>query len=337
MKFFHNQTQNIFKLVQSGQINILVLDGEEGGKIKSIANSFEDFCKSVHSDIEVLRFNMDELGDSRVIDVELSTQSMFASKKLVYFFNLKAGDFDSINNFNGKSEDACLGIFCFNESLKSKAKKLEDSPNIAIITCYSDTEQDLQTIALNQFKHNGYTCSGEALSFISASCKGNRMNMMMEIDKLMTYKIDEKSIELDDARQLISDGVEQNVFAQSDYLLIMKPEETIKILSRLEAANESFASLLPFVKRDALFLKNLLLSARNNEVSAEDELKKECQKNKFLFIKMPILKQQLNYWTLKKIDVFLKELQEVEISSRQHAKFTKELITNLFLKFCLYK
>jgi DNA polymerase III delta subunit len=52
---------------------------------------------------------------------------------------------------------------------------------------------------------------------------------------------------------------------------------------------------------------------------------------------MPALKQQLNYWTLKKINVFLKELQDTEVYTRQYSKAANELVLNLFLKFCLYK
>ncbi len=337
MKFFHNKVTSLTALIAEGKINIVVLDGDELGKIKMLAKQMEEFCTAKYQDIEVCRFNMEEVGDPRLIESELLTGSMFSQKKLLLCTGLKPSDFDAIYGFNNSAELNNIGIFCFSEGLKAKGKKLEDSPNIAIITCYPDTEQDLQSVAATFVKQKGYSIDDDALNFALANCKGNRANLMMELEKLTIYCIETKSIDLRSAMAIITDGVEQNVFAQSDALLCMQAEQIVKTFARLEAAAEPFASVLPFVKRDALFLQNLLSKANANQVSAEEELKRESQKNKFLFVKMPALKQQLNYWTLKKINVFLKELQDTEVYTRQYSKAANELVLNLFLKFCLYK
>ncbi len=337
MKFFHNKITSLTALIAEGKINIVVLDGDELGKIKMLAIQMEQFCATKYQDLEICRFNMEEVGDPRFIESELLTGSMFSQKKLLLCTGLKSSDFDAIYSFNNSPELNNIGIFCFSEGLKAKGKKLEDSPNIAIITCYPDTEQDLQSVATTFIKQQGYSINEDALDFVLANCKGNRANLMMELEKLTIYCIESKSIDLKSVMAIITDGVEQNVFAQSDTLLCMQADQIVKVFARLDAAAEPFASVLPFVKRDALFLQNLLSKASANQISAEEELKRESQKNKFLFVKMPALKQQFNYWTLKKINIFLKELQDTEVNSRQYPKVANELVLNLFLKFCLYK
>jgi DNA polymerase-3 subunit delta len=88
----------------------------------------------------------------------------------------------------------------------SLRKYFENSENIAAIQCYKDDGLILRNVIINHLNKNNYTYEDEVVSFLEYNMRGDRLLIISELDKLITYMSDNRHITLEDAQFLASDN-----------------------------------------------------------------------------------------------------------------------------------
>ena len=88
---------------------------------------------------------------------------------------------------------------------KSKLRNFfEKNKKTICIPCYLDSEKDLSLIAQLEFKKNNITISQEIINLLIEKSNSDRNNLRNEIEKIRSFSLNKKKIELEDIKSLIN-------------------------------------------------------------------------------------------------------------------------------------
>ena len=342
MKLTTNNVKKICDVLLSESLSVLVLSGssEEAGLMNHLANDIKKQILSVFDTKEISYetsiVNADEFNDESFILNEFNTESMFMDKRIVIVNNIKPQIAEQFYAFIKDKKSQNIIIMWTNGAIKKSVKKtaIEDSKEMIIVDCYSDSISTIKSFAKQIIQENEFTIDDYSLDVLIESCKGNRFNVKNELDKLMIYKIQDKKIIPQDVIELIFDSANDNVFEKCDEILMLEIKSIDSILGKI-ISNKGYsgliANLIPLLKNNLMFLRNILLNTKKNNSTIEDELKLELSRNKAFFLKIDIVRKQLKIWSLGKINNFLIRLAEVEVMARKNHKISNAIVEHSLL------
>lgn len=130
----------------------------------------------------------------------------------------------------------------------------EKAERAAALPCYADTEQALETIIRETLKAAGLSIAGDALSWLTDRLGGDRELSRRELEKLVLYMGDSKTVTEEDVLACIGDtaamGLDDLIYATGD-----GDQATVqRVFARLTNEGTSSVSILTAVSRHVLRL-----------------------------------------------------------------------------------
>ena len=196
--------KNKFNLLKN---NFYLLYGENLGLKKDIKNYVIGEIKKEYKSLEIISLYENEiLANEDTFFNLIFSNSLFSEKKIITIYETSDKIFKNVNEVYEKySEDVYLIFFSDVLEKKSKLRNFfEVNKKSICIPCYPDNEKDLRTIAQLELKKNNITLSNEILNFLIEKSNLDRNNLRNEIEKIKSYALNKKTIELDEIKSLIN-------------------------------------------------------------------------------------------------------------------------------------
>ena len=314
--------------------NLFLLYGENDGLKKDVRESIKIKIKQQDDNIEFF-----SLYENDIIDNEenffnsIYSGSLFSRKKIITINNATDKIIEQVKSITNKYPENVFLIF-FSNILEKKSKLrnfFETNNKILCIPCYLDNDKDLEIIASAELKKNKIILSRESINLLIEKSNGDRNNLMNEIEKIKSFALNKKNLEIDDIKPIINFSGEYksdsfineclcgNIFQYKKILLELYTN-TVNQIFLLRVLSNKIQRLLTIKELESKY-KNL------------DSLLNETKPPVF-WKEKPLVKKQLTIWSLNDLKKTILEINDTEILCKKNPQISKIIFFNFFNKLC---
>ena len=309
--------------------NLLLLYGENEGLKKDIKKII---CKS--SNTEILTFYENDISENEdSFYNNVYSQSLFSSKKIILINSSNDKILDQIEYILEKfPENVSFIIFSSVLSKKSKLRNFfEKNKKTLCVPCYLDNNNDLAIIARTELKKNNINLSQECINLLAEKSNSDRNNLRNEIEKIKSFALDKKEIEIDELRSIINFSGEFKSETLINECLSGNIFQYKKILSELyiNTINQTF--LLRILSSKIHRLVNM--KKKKNKFDSIESLL-NSSKPPIFWKEKPIVEKQLTIWNLSELINLIGENNNTEILCKKNPQLSKIIFFNFFTKLC---
>ena len=311
----------------NNKIKIFLLYGNNNGfKDEIIKNFFENKFKK-----KIYRYDENEILHNKENFYNIIfTKSLFEDEKLIIISRVSDKIKDIINEVIEKEiDDTTIILNSNNLDKKSKLRSLfEKNKRTICIPFYEDNSQTLSSIASSFFKEKKISISQETINLLIERCRGDRLNLKNELNKIESFIKDKNKIDIEDILKLTNLAENYNVSELIDNCLAKNSKKIITIL------NENNFSI-----EDCILIMRTLLA----KTKRLHKLKKESQISKnidntissfrpIIFWKdKNIVKQQIEKWPLYKIENLIYEINEIELLVKKNSHNSLNIVSDFII------
>ena len=200
---------------------------------------------------------------------------------------------------------------------KSKLRALfEKNTNTICIPFYADNHETLAKITLTFFKEKKIPISRQTINLLVERCRGNRQNLNNELIKVENFLISKKNISIEEILKLTNLAENYNVSELIDSCLAKNTNKTANIL------NENNFSI-----EDGILIIRTLLTKAKRLLKLQKEINNQKNIDQAITSFKPtifwkdkeVIKQQISFWPLKKIEKLIIKVSEVEIIIKKNS------------------
>ena len=306
------------------QVNCYLFYGLNTGLIEETINKRLKpiFSKNVfnYDESEILN-NIDSFKES------LLNKSFFEEDKLVIISRVTDKLLDLIKNLI-EIKDLSLKIILKSNNLEKKSRLrnfFEKSKDLIVVPFYEDNYQTLLMLTQNFFRENKIKISSQNINYIVEKSRGNRISLKNDMQKIKIFSQTKSSIEFEDILRLTSSAENYNISELVDQCLVKNKKKTTNIL------NENISS----TEDNILILKSFLYKLKRlKKLKIEFENKKNLDltlssfKPPIFWKDKDIIKQQLNMWSLTDIQLYIQEINNLEITIKKNSQISNQIINN---------
>lgn len=192
-------------------IKTILLYGPDAGLIYERAKIIEKFFQTkAQSQIDILKFSYSEfIAQKRSLGEITNNLSFFANMQIIIFSDMPQ-TIDKNFELDLKNNNSNI-VICLSSELSPSSmlrKSFENNKESMIaIPCYIDNNLNIRKIAVSKLKQQNITFSDDVLDFIISTIKGDRKNILMELDKLVLYIGANNSLSLELAQKSLSASI----------------------------------------------------------------------------------------------------------------------------------
>ncbi|MGK2921807.1 MAG: DNA polymerase III subunit delta [Methyloceanibacter sp.] len=230
---------------------VVLLYGPDAGLVSERAAALtRTLARRQGADAEVIRLDdRDFAEDPARLDVELRTQPMFASAKVVRVTAGSRLDVSSLKALLAEPSDNALIVEAGNLRPDSGLRKLfEKLPDAAALPCYAD-ERDLAAVIDAELAEAGLAIDRETKTYLMSRLGADQAMSRTEVAKLALYAQGGGRITHDDIAAVVGDAaeiaLENFVYAASGG----EAKDALRELQRLAAAGTDRAAALSALAR----------------------------------------------------------------------------------------
>ena len=245
------------------------------------------------------------------------SQSFFESEKLIIINRVTDKILSTIEELIER--DIRDLIVILNANILEKKSKIrsffEKNKKTTCVPFYEDNDQTLSAIVSNFFRVNKVSISQHTINLIVQRARGDRLNLKNELEKVKSYIVNKKKIEIADIIKLTNLAENYNVSELVDCCLSKNKRKTINIL------NENNYNLEDCILIIRTFLsKSKRLLKLNKEFKKTNNIDVAILSNKppIFWKEKEIVKQQLKCWSLKEVEQLTYQINEVELLIKKH-------------------
>ena len=213
---------------------------------------------------------------------------------------------------------------------KSKLRNLVEKSNKAvIIPTYKDNSQSLINIAKAFFVERKISVSYETLNLLVNRCNGDRGNLKQELKKISNYLTGKKILSLEEISSLTNLSENYSAAELVDASLCKNMKKTQEIIDENNYSNEdTFLVLRTFLQKTKKIL-NLMENIENNK-----DIEKVIAEHKpTIFWKdKPVIKKQLQIWSIKSMKNLIYKLNDIEIRIKKNNALSLVLMKNFIFE-----
>jgi len=315
--------------------NLVLLYGENVGLKKDIKNFIKKSIIKKNDNPEMISLYENEIiNNDENFNNFIYSGSLFGNKKIISIFEATDKIFNKIDNiYNNYIEDVFIIIFAGVLEKKSKLRTFfEKSKKTICIPCYLDNEKDLGIIAVNQFKKNNISISREAINLLIEKSNSDRNNLNNEIEKIKSYSLNKKNLDLEDIKLLINFTGDYKSDILVNECLCGNILEYKKIISELYEGTINQILLLKILGNKVQRLLNI--KEQKNETNNLDNLI-NYSKPPIFWKEKSIVKKQLSIWSLVALKTIINKINNTELMCKKNPEGSKVIFFNLFLQICL--
>ena len=307
--------------------NFYLFYGEnEGYKNEIIKNKFEQLYQNQtykYDEKEVLE-KKNEFFNS------ILSKSFFENEKLIIISRVTDTIKDIIEEiFLKKINDTKIILSASILEKKSKLRNYFEKNKDTICTAfYADTNQTLGNIAVNFFREKKISISQETINLIVERCKGDRENLNNELKKVENFAKSRKRISTEDIFKLSNLAGNYNASELTDNCLAKNIKKTANILNENNYSNE-----------DCILIVRTLLNKTKRLLKLQEEVKKNKSIEQVITNFKPpifwkdkeIVKQQMNHWSLEKINNMIGNINEIELLIKKNSANSLNILSDFII------
>tara|TARA_Y100000590_G_scaffold59911_1_gene63715 strand:- start:1621 stop:2640 length:1020 start_codon:yes stop_codon:yes gene_type:complete len=324
--------KNKFNLLKN---NFYLLYGENLGLKKDIKNYVIGEIKKEYKSLEIISLYEDEILENEDTFFNLIfSNSLFSEKKIITVYETSDKIFKNVNEVYEKySEDVYLIFFSDVLEKKSKLRNFfEVNKKSICIPCYPDNEKDLRTIAQLELKKNNITLSNEILNFLIEKSNLDRNNLRNEIEKIKSYSLNKKTIELDEIKSLINFSGDYKSDLLVNECLCGNIFQYKKILSELYVNTINQILLLRILSNKIHRL--MKIKEKENGSNNLDNLI-NASKPAIFWKEKPLVKKQLSVWSLEDLKKMIVDINNTELLCKKNPQISNSIFFSFFSKICV--
>ena len=316
VKFYEIANKEISKF------KLFLVYGENEGLKKDIINKI----KNNDSSTEIKYEENQILNNKSDFYNEINNRSLFDEKKTYLIERCSEKISEIVLELCEKDFEDLIIINCGVLEKKSKLRNiLEKSTKSVVIPAYKDNSQSLVQIAKNFFSEKKISVSYETLNLLANRCNGDRGNLNNELVKISNYLIDKKTISLKEVYALTNLSENYSAFELVDASLSKNLKKIQEILNENNySQDDSFLVLRVFLLKTKKILSLLESMKRQKDI---DKVILE-HKPPIFWKDKPIVKKQLQIWTLKTINELILNLNEIEVKIKKNGTLSLILMKN---------
>ena len=315
--------------------NFFLLYGENIGLKKDVKEIIKKTIKQKETNLEILSFYENEIieNDENFYNFSLSG-SLFGEKKIIIVFEGTDKIIKKINDIYIKSPQDVFFIILSNVlEKKSKLRSFFEKDDKTIcIPCYPDTEKDLEFVAQLELKKENIILSREVINLLIEKSNFDRENLRNELEKIKSFSLNKKKIELDEIKSLINFSGDHKSDILVNECLCGNIHQYKKIISELYTNTINLVFVLRILNSKVQRL--LKIKEEVKESSDIEKLINNC-KPMIFWKEKPIVKKQLTIWSLDELRKMISEINSTEYLCKKRPQISKAIFFNLFLKICI--
>ena len=314
--------------------NLFLLYGENFGLKKDIRKFIITEIKNEDDKIEILSLYENEIIDNQENFYSLIySGSLFSNKKIISIYDASDKMHEKINEvYNKYPKDVFIIIFSGVLEKKSKLRTFfEKNENAFCIPCYLDNERDLETLAQLELKKNNISISMEALNLLVEKSNSDRNNLRNEIEKIKSYSLTKKNIELNEIKSLINFSGDYKSDNLVNECLCGNILQYKKIISELYASTVNQIFLLRILSNKIQRL--LKIKEQANKSESIDTLINNSKPTIF-WKEKPLVKKQLNIWSLDDLKKMIDDINSTELLCKKNPQISNSIFFNFFSEIC---
>ena len=314
--------------------NFFLCYGENFGLKLDIKETIKNSIDQKDSEIESLSFYEDDIIENQESFYNnIYSGSLFGNKKLISINNCTDKIINQIEDIISKYPENVF-IIIFSDILEKKSKLrnfFEKDSKTACIACYLDTERDLEIIAQNKLKNSGISISKESMNLLIAQSNNDRNNLKNELEKIISYSLDKKDLTIEEVKSLVNFSGEYKSDILINECLCGNVSQYKKIVAELysNAVNQIFLLRILDIK-----IQKLLSMKKNQESYSNLDSLINSSKPPIFWKEKPVIKKQLNIWSLDALKKIVNELNSVEILCKKNPQISKVIFFNFFSNIC---
>jgi len=303
--------------------NFFLIYGENEGHKKEIIQAIKNKFRGnfeFYDETQIL--NNNELFYEKVFN-----QSLFEKEKIIIINRCTEKIYELIEKILKKNISDIKIILNANVlEKKSKLRNLfEKDKKLIIIPTYKDNSITLIEIAKKFFYNYKISISQETINLLVSRCSGDRGHLKSELDKILIYINDKKSINLEEIYKLTNLAENFSINELVDSSLSKNSQKTSEILNESNYKSEDGILILRIFLQKAKRL--LSLYEKQNSNLNYDSLINDYKPPIFWKDK-PIVKRQLENWSKSKIKDLITNINKTEIFLKRNNSISLILVFN---------
>lgn len=300
-------------------------------KFKKIIHNFEE---NKYSLIDISQENLK--ANPTILAENFFALSLFDGKNVITLRLLeRENDYskyiENLFNENINNSDNFIIITAGDLDKTSSLIKLTDKiKQIANIICYEEVNWNIPIFITECLSKENFIFNNDTVTYINNNLGTNKLIIENEIKKLSLYKGDDRHLSLADTKKCINDVANFNLNELINNFCSFKKEEFFRLLYKFFQEKNNFVMFCRMLINYFLQLQKMRTSIEKNKLSIDLVIEQE----KIFWKQKNFIKYHLQKWNLKKINLMLEKLLELE-----KIKFNSKpqiFIENFFLKAMLF-
>ena len=306
---------------------ILIYGTNQGYKNQVIKEFFEKLFEG-----EILRFDENEiLNNHEEFISSLMNKSLFDDDKLIIISRVSDKILKFVNEIiERKIEKIKIIINSDNLEKKSKLRSLfEKEKELVCIPFYEDNDKSLGLIAQNFFRQKNIKVSYEIINLLIGRSRGDRGNLINELNKIENLSITKKNIDIEDVLKLTNLSENYSVFELVESYLAKNKKQVSKILNENNYANDECVLIL----RTILNRLKRLLKLKESQIQTDNiDLTISSFKPPIFWKEKDVVKKQIQSWSDDEVKKMIYKINDIEIlvkkNSNNSLNFVSDFVSN---------
>ena len=310
--------------INSIKKNLILIYGlNQGYKNQIIKEIFEKKFEG-----EILRYDEVEILDNQEEFISsLMNKSLFDNEKLIIISRAS----DKILNFLDEImerhiEKIRVIINSNNLEKKSKLRSLfEKEKELICIPFYEDNDKSLNLIAQNFFRKKNIKLSQEIINLLVSRSRGDRGNLINELNKIENLSISKKNIIIDDILKLSNLSENYSVFELAENYLAKNSKQVSKILNENNFANDECILIIRTILNRS---KRLLKLKKSQKQTGNIDLTISSFKPPIFWKEKEVVKKQIQSWSEDEVKKMIYKINDLEILVKKYSNNSLNFVSD---------
>ena len=299
----------------------------EGYKKQIIEEKFKKiYIKNVHTyeENEILQ-NQENFFNT------ILTKSFFENEKLIIINRATDKIKTVIDEILEKEiEDLVLIVNAQILDKKSKLRSFfEKNKKTICVAFYADSSETLSSIINNFFRENKIPVSQQSINLIVQRCRGDRLNLQNELEKIRSFTRNKKTIDIKDLLKLTNIAENYSVSELIDNCLAKNKKKTINILNE---NNYSLDDCILIIRTFLIKSKKLLRLSKEIDNNKNIDEVISSFKPPIFWKDKDIIKQQIQRWSYSNIKNLIYKINETELIIKKNSINALNILSDFIIE-----
>ncbi len=309
-------------------VKAVLLYGEDAGLIAVRSKQLlQGVVEDLSDPFRIVQFAFDDIKDdaSKLAD-EINSMSLMGGRRFIRVTDVPATLPEAIGKAIISTKNDTLIVFEAGElaPTSSLRKFFEKEPNIVALPCYKDDIATIRRVVEMRLQNAGFTWDNDAISYLAASFSGDRLVILSEVEKLITYMGADKKITLECVYACVGDNVESSLDELCQAVASRNLEKIEKNLNRILIEGVGAIAPIRIILNYFFRLQQvqaLIVSGMNKEQAVSS------LRPPIFFKQIDAFKSHLQLWNSNAIDNMIEALVKLEASCKQTGSAPELLLT----------